>query len=604
VAQYIPDQVLDRIRQATDIVALLRESLPLKRAGSAYKALCPFHREKTPSFHVNPERQIFTCFGCGEGGDVFSFVMKTEGVSFFEAASVLAERAHIELPKTGTPSAPAGEKDRLHQVNAWAAEQFHHWLVDRPVGKPVLQYLEARGVDLETVKRFQLGYSPDSWDTLLKTAKQQKQPTHLMARAGLLASKSDSDRLYDRFRNRLMFPIRDVRGRVIGFGARALDNSEPKYLNSPETPLFSKGRVLYAIDRARDDLREKRQAIVVEGYMDAITAHQYGVKRSIGVLGTALTRDHVRTLRRYVDEVVLIFYADNAGLTSASRSLDAFAAEELSARVVTLPDGLDPDDFLRRHGAEAFLDCVRGAVDGITHKLNRALEAAAGNGGKSTLAQSKALDDVLATVALMPNPVAQSVEIKKIAERTKLPEQALRQRLERLASGHRPRTADLPARPRAGSSRAIERELLLAMLTYPDTVGVVQKNLDVALLRDTEVRVLIQRFLGMSESAEPIGPADLLARTQEEPHRRIIEEIIGGDPVQADVPQEWCRELINEIEARAHEEKAGEYQSRVASGEAHSREARDNVLMAKLDAVREAHRSRGKWSPKRNGEPC
>lgn len=593
MAQYIPDHILDRIRHATDIAALVRESLPLKRAGSGYKGLCPFHREKTPSFHVNPEKQIFKCFGCGQGGDVFSFVMKTESVGFFEAAAILAERAHIELPETAARGAPPGEKERLYQVNAWAAGQFHRWLIEDPMGRPALKYLEKRGLSPKIVEQFQLGYGPDAWDVLLKAANRRKHPTELLAKAGLLSSRPEGRGAYDRFRNRLMFPIRDARERVIGFGARALDESEPKYLNSPETPLFSKSRVLYALDQARPALREKRRAVVVEGYMDVLMAHQYGVGWAVGVLGTALTRDHVRVLRRYADEAVLLFDADSAGQASASRSVDAFAAEELNVRVATLPDGLDPDDFLRRHGVDAFLDCVGKAVDGITHKLNGALESAPSRGA-SPLARSKALDDVLATVALMPNTVTQAVAVKQIAERTELPESALRQRVARLASGRRTWPEAERAAPARGSGRAPGRELLQAMLTYPETVPLVRETLDIACLRDVEVRVLVQRLLKISESTDTVGPAELLARTQEEPRRKLIEDIIGSHPVPVEAPREWCRELVNEIEARAQEQKAREYQSKITGAEARSREDQDEALRAKLDAVREAHRRRGK----------
>jgi len=589
VAQYIPDHILDRIRSATDIVGLIRESLPLKKAGSAFKALCPFHREKTPSFHVNPERQIFKCFGCGEGGDVFSWIMKTEGVSFFEAAATLAERSHIELPATATSGAPVGEKERLYRANEWAADLFHRWLLEDNRGKSAREYLERRGIPEGIVKTYGLGYSPDAWDALLSEAKEQNASESILLKAGLLIPGRDEQRPYDRFRNRLMFPIRDIRNRVIGFGARALDDSEPKYLNSPETPLFSKGRVLYAIDKARNALREKKQAIVVEGYMDTIAAHQYGIDRTVGVLGTALTRDHVRILRRYVDEAVLVFDADNAGQASANRSIDAFAAEELDVRVVTLPDGLDPDDFLRRDGKEAFLKVIESAKDGVTHKLNRAL---AGR-GDSSLGQSKALDDVLATIALMPNAVTQSIEVKKIAERTAIPEQTLSRRVQQVARNQWSPRPETPASEDSQPRRSADRELLQALLAYPETAPFVRENLDRALLADTAVRALIERLLALIEMDSDAGPSGLLARTQEAEQRQIVERIIGKKDVKVEAPLEWCRQLINKIEARAAMQAAQEHQNRFAHDENQT-----DAMMAKLHAVREAHRKRGMFTHK------
>ena len=594
MGKFIPDEVLDRIRQATDIVSLVRESLPLKKAGSAYKALCPFHREKTPSFHVNPERQIFKCFGCGAGGDVFSFLMKTEGLTFAEAAAALAERAHIRLPTTATGNAPPSDKALLHQVNGWAAQTFHHWLVKAPLGKRALQYLLARGVTTDTVERFQLGYAPEGWDGLLKAGRSKSYSPELMARAGLLSSSQDSDRRYDRFRNRLMFPISDVQGRAIAFGARALDESEPKYLNSPETPLFAKGRVLYGLHAARAHLKEKRQAVVVEGYMDVIMLYQHGITHAIGVLGTALTRDHVRLLRRYVDEAVLVFDADDADQKSANRSLDAFAAEELAVRVAVLPDGLDPDEFVRRRGAETFLDGLRSARDGIRYKLNRLLAAIPADRAESSLPLARALDDVLATVALMPNAVAQSLEVRTIAEQSGVAEQAVRDRLSRIASRQRFETNETATVESSVSGRQLERELLQAMLAYPETVGIVRPGLDANWLGDRNVRTLIQRLFDLSDSGLPTGPAELLARTQEPPLRETVERIIGLDPIPCKDPETWCRKLLDELEARTLVQTAARLHSEVSRGETRGREDEDRALMAKLNAAREAQRKRGR----------
>ena len=595
LGKFIPDDILDRIRQATDIVSLVRESLPLKKAGSAYKALCPFHREKTPSFHVNPERQIFKCFGCGVAGDIFTFVMKTEGVDFTEAATTLAERARIELPTHFTRSAPPGEKTRLYQVNAWAAEAFHYWLVKDAAGKETLQYLNDRGVTANTIERFHLGYSPDTWDSLLKAGRNRNHSPDLMLKAGLLSSNEQGDRRYDRFRGRLMFPIRDMKGRVIGFGARALDNSEPKYLNSPETPLFAKSRVLYGLDVARTGLKEKKQAIVVEGYMDTIMLHQYGITAAVGVLGTALTRDHVRLLRRFVSEAVLVFDADNAGQSSANRSVDAFAAEELTARLVTLPEGLDPDEFVRRNGADALLERIRNAPDSVTHKLNRVLETQSQATSGSSLTIARALDDVLATIALMPNAVAQSLEIKKIAARTGLPENAIGNRLDHLVSGRRNRESRGSSSLIQTPGREIERELLLALLTYPDVVRMVRTAVNMDLLHDANIRALIQRLFDLADSGQPVGAAELLARTQKAPLRAIVEGIIAESPIETKDPEAWCRKLLDELEARACARTATNLQAQVSRGKIRKPEDEDRTLMEKLEADREAQRKRSKF---------
>ena len=598
MSQFIPDHILDRIRGATDIVGLIQESLPLKRAGSAYKGLCPFHREKTPSFHVNPARQIYKCFGCGEGGDVFSWIMKTEGVSFYESAVMLAERAHIEVPRVEGGAVSRTEKDPIYRVNRWAAEWFNRRLTEQEMGKAAREYLEGRGVTPEIVEQFQLGYSPDAWDALLKAARRKDIPVDLLTKSGLVTTNEDRDRVYDRFRNRLMFPIRDVRGRVIGFGARSLDNSEPKYLNSPETPLFAKSAVLYALDRAQSAMREKKQAVVVEGYMDVIAAHQHGVPWTVGVLGTALTHDHVRILRRSVEEAILIFDADEAGQSSANRSLDAFAAEELAARVATLPEGKDPDEFLRAKGTEAFIEVIAQAVDGVTHKLNRALKAAE---GASSLAQSKALDDVLATVALMPNAITQSVEVRKISERTRLHEPVLQRRLAALSSRStfRPNDArtDRPADGGTLAARDAECELLEVLLTRPEAIPLARSRLQLDLLPNADVRALIERLFDLARTTGTVGPAEILARTREDAQRRIVERIIGKDPAEKVEAVRWCEELINGIEARAHREQASVLQCRADATDQAETDIRE-VLRGKLEALRKAQRKRGALTPK------
>ena len=577
-------------------MGLVQESLSLKRAGSAYKGLCPFHREKTPSFHVNPARQIFKCFGCGEGGDVFSWIMKTEGLSFYESALMLAERAHIEVPRVEGSAATRSEKDPIYRVNRWAADWFRRCLTQGETGKAARKYLETRGVAPEIAERFQLGSSPDAWDALLKAARRKDIPVDLLAKSGLVTTNEERDSVYDRFRNRLMFPIRDGRGRVIAFGARALDDSEPKYLNSPETPLFSKSAVLYALDRAQPAMREKKQAVVVEGYMDVIAAHQYGVPWTVGVLGTALTRDHVRILRRSVAEAVLILDADEAGQSSANRSLDAFAAEELAARVATLPEGKDPDEFLRARGTEAFVEVIARAADGVTHKLDRALKAAE---GASSLAQSKALDDVLATVALMPNAVTQSVEVRKIAERTRLPESALQRRLTSLSSRSRfrPDDARTPGDGSPFAARNAECELLEVLVTRPETVPVARSRLQLDLLRNADVRVLIERLFDLARTTGTVGPAELLARTHEDARRQIVERIVGKEPAEKVEAMQWCEELIAGIEARAHRDRASVLQRRMDTGDADEKDIRE-VYRAKLEALREAQRKRGILAPK------
>jgi len=601
VGNLVSDQLLDRIRQANDVAALIRETVSLKKAGSGFVGLCPFHREKTPSFHVNPERQIFKCFGCGAGGDVFSFVMKHDGLSFPEALQQLAERAHIEIPQSEFSGAPRGEKTKLYDVNAWAADVFHRCLVEHAMGKQALEYLLGRGLTMETIRQFRLGYSPDGWDGLAKGATKRKIPHDLLQAAGLLTSSENSDRLYDRFRNRVMFPIFDAQDRVIGFGARALDDSEPKYLNSPETPLFSKGRTLYGVDRARQAFRDVRRAVIVEGYMDVIAAHQHGFAYTVGVLGTALSREHVQLLRRYVDEAILLFDADNAGQSSASRSVDAFAAEEMPVRVATLPDGLDPDEMLKERGAKAFSGCLEAAVDGFAFKLDRALAELPAGADASSIARAKALDDVLGTLALLPNAVTRSQEIKRIAARTHIAEWTLEERLNSMLEGQRRRIEAPPpeqADAMAVSVRDAEAELLFALLRYPAVAPIIRERLTLERLERPEVRALLEQALELAESGQPFGAAELLARTQDEKLRVLLEPMVDPETHDVEDPAVWCRQLVGCIEARTHLDAGRKLHDQIVAGRTPTADA-DDALRARLEAAREAQRLHGKLELKK-----
>ena len=587
------DNSVDRVRQATDVVALIREFLPLKKAGSTFKALCPFHKEKTPSFTVNPERQIFKCFGCGEGGDVFSFIMKMENVDFPEALRILADRANIELPERGSQGEPGMSSDRkslLYRANQWAAAMFHRWLL-QDAGRQARDYLHARGVSDETIGAFQLGYAPGGWSSLLDASGEKNIPQGVLAEAGLLSTREHQKGYYDRFRNRLMFPIRDVRDRVIAFGARALDDSEPKYLNSPETPLFSKGRTLYGLNVAREDLKQSRRAIVVEGYMDVIMAHQHGVRGAVGVLGTALTRDHVRLLQRYVEEAALVFDADSAGQNSADRSIDAFAAEELSVRVVTLANGLDPDEFLRELGVDAFRQAVDSAEDGIAFKLHRAMPQEAGSATQT----ARALDDVLETVALIPNAVAQSLEIRRISTETGVGEDAIRRRVGRLSGGRRYRDAADDASTARTTRRDAEDELLQAMLAYPRTVEYVRARVHPEGFVNETVRELARRLFELYDETGTADIATLLGRTRVPEERMVLEEIIGRPDIFMETPEDWCRDLINNMLVRQHRQAAAEFNRIALVGDesADATDAKLASLQVRLQAMREAQDTQG-----------
>src|SRR3954468_21959587 len=377
----IPSQTIEQIAAANDIVEVIGTYFPLKRAGSTFKALCPFHQEKSPSFTVSPSRQTFHCFGCGAGGSVFRFVMDYEHLEFPAAVKKLAQRVGIAvIEERGTSS---GDEDRQHearkvllQLHAEAAEWFHENLVKKEVGEPAREYLKSRGIDRRIAKDWQIGFAPESWDSFLNWALERGYQQRLLLESGLIARREEGgsdNRGYDRFRNRIMFPIHNDVGEVIAFSGRILGkDSEPaKYVNSPETPLFRKGRVLFGLHKTKRGLIEADCAIVCEGQLDLITLYEAGITNVVAPQGTAFTREQARILARFVSEVVLCFDADTAGQKAAERSLESLLENNLLVKIVEMPSGENPDSIVRQNGKAEFERRVAAARDFFDYWIER-----------------------------------------------------------------------------------------------------------------------------------------------------------------------------------------------------------------------------------------
>lgn len=370
----IPQATIEQIRAASDIVEIIGAAIPLKRAGANFAGLCPFHKEKTPSFNVNPHRQIFHCFGCHKGGDVFTFVQEYESIGFMDAVRRLAERARIPLQFDEQPGQQQHRhlKDTLLQIHEQITQRWQAALATDAAGQIARDYLAKRGVSEDAVKLFRLGYAPDAWDDTVNWAKSKGHDLPTVEQAGLILS-NDKGGFYDRFRGRLMFPICDEQGRVIGFSGRVLagDEKTAKYVNSPETPIFTKGKVIFGLDKTKRALLDAHSAIVCEGQLDLIACFMAGVKNVVAPQGTALTGDHARILKRYVDEVVLCFDSDNAGQNAAVRSLDSLLAAGLAVRVATVPAPHDPDSFIKSKGGAAFQSLTERAEGFFDYYLGR-----------------------------------------------------------------------------------------------------------------------------------------------------------------------------------------------------------------------------------------
>lgn len=417
----ISEESIQRVVDANDIVDVVGSYFPLKRAGTSFRALCPFHREKSPSFHVNPARQTFHCFGCGAGGGVLRFVMDYEHLDFPTAVRRLAQRVNIPIvEEASTPEddRKQGLRKRLLALHAEAAQWFHHNLLKSQDGAAARNYLKSRGLNSEIAKTWKLGYAPESWDALLNYLRERKFSREEIELSGLTSSKDDKPGapLYSRFRNRVMFPIHNDYGEVVAFSGRTLE-SDPKaakYVNSPETPLFTKGRVLYGLDKTKRDLIEKNAAIVCEGQIDLISAFEAGVRHVIAPQGTAFTSDQARLLKRYVETVLLCFDSDAAGKKAADRSVPTLLSQGLTVKIVPLPPGEDPDSLIRKQGPEAFLKLVGNAKEYFEHNLT---EAFASGEIEDSAGKSRLVRRLAPPLALVQDAVLRESILGRISSR-------------------------------------------------------------------------------------------------------------------------------------------------------------------------------------------
>ena len=424
----IGEDKIQEIRERIDIVELVSSYLPLKRSGANHQGLCPFHSEKTPSFNVNAPRQIFHCFGCGVGGDVFSFLMRMEGLSFPEAVRRLAERAGVEVEEeqlTPAEEQQRQERERLLRISEVAAAFYHQLLLEDPQGAAGRRYLRQRGYEGETVREFQLGYAPDSWqalaDHLAGKGFETKWARDVL---GLVREGQKGRGDYDLFRRRLLFPIQDSRGRVVAFGGRVLDDSLPKYINSPESPIYHKGRVLYGLYQAKEAMRHSDTGIVVEGYFDQLALYRAGYKNAVATCGTALTAEHARLLKRYCKKLLLFFDQDKAGRQATFRAMEVLLAEGLAAAVVELPVNEDPDSFLAGHAAEELQSCFDQARPVLEVYMQHCLA----QHGDSIEGKARAAEEMLGKLRLLPSELERDLYLKELARRTGLDEELLKKK--------------------------------------------------------------------------------------------------------------------------------------------------------------------------------
>ncbi len=462
---------IEEIKSRIDIVALAGEYLTLKKAGRNYLGLCPFHQEKTPSFTVSREKQIFYCFGCGAGGNVITFLMKVSSKTFPETIKELAEKAGVALPG-GFIGAEGRGKDSLREsitdLNLRAA-QYYARSLSSPPGRIAQDYLRGRGISGETVKQFRLGFAPDGWRALADHLEGSGLSLKTAEQAGLVIAGKEGG-YYDRFRGRLIFPIENVSGEIVAFGGRILEKGEPKYLNSPESPVYIKGRNLYGLNRTKEEIRKRGFALIVEGYFDLISLWNAGIGNVVASLGTALTREHLELLRRYTLEVVALFDPDEAGRKALDRSLELFLALNMRARALILPEGLDPDDYVKKFGREKLEELIAGAQPLSDYYIESVL------GGGNTFEEKR---DVFRAAMNFINKIESKIErnlfIKRVAEKTGVSEELLKQEIHKGGVTVKTATDVQPLKAKTQLDQ-VEVNLLHLLLEYPQKTVLVEKD--------------------------------------------------------------------------------------------------------------------------------
>lgn len=511
MAYRFPESAVEEVLNSVDIVEVISDYLSLKKSGSNYKALCPFHRERTPSFTVSPKKQMFYCFGCQTGGNVFTFLMKHENMTFSEAVKALAEKAGIELPV-----ADKGEEAKtlsLMNLNGIAADFFHRCLVTEKVGERARQYLSRRKIEKDIVDGFHLGYAPTG-DGLIEELRKKNIPQEIFRESGLFTS--DKSRML--FRQRIIFPIFNPRGKVIGFGARVLDNSQPKYINSPETPVYHKSANLYGLNLAREHIRTQGKAIVVEGYFDMIRTFQHGRKNVVASLGTALTESQVSLLRRYTKEVVMVYDADTAGVEATLRGLDLFIESGFRVSMVTLPRGEDPDSFLVKQGREAFVKEIDKAKNFLDYKLGILTSR---YNSLTVEGRVEIVNEMLPTIGKIGHAVERSEYIKSLAQCLSIDEEAISIELSKLRNRRRGKSFSV-VETQSLTPLVIERTLLQLILEDGEVLQQVKKQLNPEDFSHPDYRHILKAVLELGSSE----PQKVMSRLQDEKFNRIIAQLL------------------------------------------------------------------------------
>jgi len=487
LAIYISEDKISEIKNTVDIVDIISDVVTLKKTGKNYIGLCPFHSEKTPSFTVSPEKKIFHCFGCQAGGNVFTFIMKNEGISFPEAVRMIAAKCGIDIPAQRLSQGQKrkiSEREKLLDVNRQAMDYFCNILSNSAIGKNAKEYLKKRKINKDIIKGFALGYAQEGWENLTNYFMKKKISPILLEKSGLIIPRKKGNGFYDRFRARIIFPIFNISSQVIGFGGRVMDDSDPKnakYLNSPETPVYNKSSSLYGLNRAKDKCREYKTVFIVEGYFDLLALHQHNIINSVATLGTSLTADHVLTLRGYIGKtgkVILVYDSDDAGLKAAYRSVEKFDKGYVDAKIMVLPDGYDPDSYLFKFGQKSFLYEYSKAKSIIAFLIDFAEK----KHGNSIEGKIQIISDMKKPLSAINDSVARSLYVKELAERLGIDESAVLEKVREVCTVssdqlHKKDVISVSRERELNKKESrIERQIIAMMLQYPEILPELNKR--------------------------------------------------------------------------------------------------------------------------------
>jgi len=586
----IPEHIIDQVQDRIDIVEIVGGYIPLKKAGKNFRALCPFHHEKTPSFMVSQGKQIFRCFGCGAGGNVFNFVMKYERLEFPEAVRALAQKAGVTIPAYAKEAkSESSGMNKLYAAGELTVGYFQKNLRDPGVGKAAYEYLAKRGITEEAIKTFKLGFAPAKWDGLLNFAKQKGVTPDTLEQAGLAIAR-DEGGYFDRFRSRIMFTILDMKSRVLGFGGRVFQQGEdkgPKYMNSPETVIYNKRRILYGLNVTWKHIRDEDQVIIVEGYLDLIIPFQYGIRNIVASLGTSLTENQIRVFRRYTKNVVVIFDPDKAGEMATLRSLDLLIQEGLNVRIVRLPEGYDPDSFVRKYGPEEFRKRIARAKNLFEYKLSVLRSR---HDASSLENKAKIVEEMLPTISRVHNAVLKSGYIKQLADALNIDEDAIRQELKKIKAPKEQSAAYTKKAwvkaddPQISKFRESEKILTGLLIDDNKNIHPVREKMHL----DEFVNPIIRRIVGIlyeyDDESKTITPGKLINHLEDAQAQRYIPELV--DSVDAVVDKEkTLTDCIMKIKQANLKEKLNRLQVEIALAQSKDDENRINALITECNSL-------------------